>query len=127
MKELLEKSFDFSVRITELIKYLEQEEKNFPLRERLLECAAGAGVCLRQSGGGPSPQRMQRALDYLSEADYLLELLSKTEYLTERQGARILEDCRTLKGMIMTWADRQNDAPSPERKSNTSICEEEWL
>lgn len=108
MEELLEKSFDFSIRVTELIKYLEQEKKIFPLRDRLLECATGAGVCIRQSADGQSPQTIQRALDYLSEAGYLLELLSKTEYLTERQGARILEDCRALKVLALAWSGKQS-------------------
>lgn len=117
MKELLEKSFDFSIRITELIKYLEREKKYFPLRERLLECAAGAGVCIRQSAGGPSPQRIQMALDYLSELGYLLELLERTEYLTERQGARILEDCRSLGAMASAWYGEQGFVcPAPEGK-----------
>ena len=116
MRELLEKSFDFSVRITELIKYLEREQKTFPLRERLLECAAGAGVCIRQSAEGPSLQATQRALDYLLEAGYLLELLSKTEYLTERQGVRIQEDCRSLTVMVLAWSAAQGFSPASKRE-----------
>jgi len=102
VERLLDKSFDFSVRITELIKYLERENKSFPLSGRLLECAAGIGVCMKQaaSAGSMSFETNQKTMSYASEAEYLLELMEKTEYMTEKQSRPILGDCRGLMSAI---------------------------
>lgn len=102
MERLLVKSFDFSIRITEMIKYLEEKEKLFPLCERLLTCATGIGIGLRQaaSAGRLSQEINQRTLAYAQEAEYLLELMSKTEYLSEQQSKHILNDCRDIMSAI---------------------------
>lgn len=102
MDQIFEKSFDFSIRIIELTKYLDEEKKPFALRERLLKCGAGIGVYLRLAESIPnrSAESGRQALSYAVESEYLLETMAKTGYLTEKQSQPIISDCRALKTLI---------------------------
>jgi len=95
----LERGFDFSVRLVELEKYLKNEGKDFPLSQRLLACGVGVGVHLRLAAMSAAKERAAKtalALAAAVECGYLLELLSKTGYLTERQSIPLREDCERL-------------------------------
>lgn len=94
MKDLIDRSFDFSVRIIELANYLEEEHKQFPLIGRMLECGTGVGVCLRGS------ESFRQAYRLSLETEYLLELLERTGFLNDIQIKPILKDCRSLKDEI---------------------------
>lgn len=102
MDTVNDKSFDFSIRIIELIKYLEEEKKPFPLCDRLLTCATGIGVFLRLVGapGKSSVTNSKLALSWAVEMEYLLEIMVKTGYLTEIQSVPLLSDCRSLKTLL---------------------------
>ncbi len=102
MKQVLENSFDFSIRAIELIRYLNEEKKPFPLCERFLTCAAGIGISLRivHMTGGKSLGESSQALSYAVEAEYLLEIMVKTGYLQEKQSQPIIDDCRALKEAV---------------------------
>lgn len=102
MKQILEKSFDFSIRAVELIKYLERENRSFPLSERFLTCATGLGIIHRlvEITGKKSVPDIKQAYSYAVEAEYLIELMAKTGYLQGKQSQPILEDCRALKALI---------------------------
>lgn len=102
MNQILEKSFDFSIRAVELIKYLDKEKKPFPLYERFLVCATGIGITLRllqTVGKKPVKDRLQ-AFFYVNEVEYLIEIMVKTGYLTQKQSQPIMDDCRSLKALI---------------------------
>ncbi len=102
MNQILEKSFDFSIRAMELIKYLDKEKKSFPLYKRFLACATGIGITQRilQTAGKKSVKDGLQAYSYVVEAEYLLEIMAKTGYLTEKQSQPIMDDCRSLKALI---------------------------
>ncbi|MGE5614975.1 MAG: four helix bundle protein [Bacillota bacterium] len=110
MKQDYDKSFDFSVRIIELVKYLDEEKKPFPLSERLIACAAGIGIFLRLAGltGRRSAENIVQALNCAVEAEFLLETMGKTGYLTEKQSLPIINDCRTLKTDVMELLHKAN-------------------
>lgn len=110
MDQLLDKSFDFSIRIMELAKYLDEERKPYPLSSRLLTCAAGIGISLRLAGltGRRSAESLEQALSCAVESEYLLEIMVKTDCLQERQSIPILSDCRVLKELIAEQLSRKN-------------------
>jgi hypothetical protein len=99
MNELLVKSFDFGIRIVELAGYLEEENKRFPLIDRLLQCAEELCVQLRvlQHLRKKTQQQCLLAYKLATHAEYLLELMVITGFLSELQSAPILADCRFLK------------------------------
>lgn len=105
-----DKSFDFSIRIIELAKYLDEEGKPFPLSERLLTCATGIGICLRMAEltGKRSTDNVMQALDYVVETEFLLETMGKTGYLTEKQSLPLINDCRSLKTLVTELYHKAN-------------------
>jgi four helix bundle protein len=102
MKDLLAKSFDFSVRIVELANYLKEENKQFPLMDCLLECGTGIGICLRISDEFTKnlQENYGQAYRLSLETEYMLELLVKIGFVNEIQIKPILTDCRFLKDEI---------------------------
>lgn len=103
MKEILEKSFDLSIRAIELVNYLDTENRPFPLSGRFLECATGIGLAMRLvpiSRKRSASDRASQALAYLTEVEYLLELMVKTGYLNEKQSQPMKNDCRGLGSLI---------------------------
>ncbi len=111
MEQLLERSFDFSIRIVELVKYLNEEKRPFLLEQRLLSCGTGVGVCLRLAQTDGRSHVIQ-AMSWAAEAEYLLEVMEKTGSLTYKQSVPILGDCRALKSLIAS-------ALRPERVKTT--------
>ena len=55
---------------------------------------------------------MQIALKEASETEYWIELLMETQYITEKAGASLLEDCQELIKMIMTIVKTAKDNQS---------------
>jgi four helix bundle protein len=102
MKELLLKTFDFGIRVTELSNYLDEEKKRFPLMNRLLECGTGICVCMRISETQQKSRSEHYAVAYklVVETEYLLELMAKTGFLTEPQSKPILADCESIRDEI---------------------------
>lgn len=101
--ELLQNSFFLAVRLVELVRYLKDEGKDFPLSERLLICGNGVGVNLRIAKMSVAKERAVKtgqALAYALECEYLLKLMAKTGYMTEYQSMPLREDCTSLISMI---------------------------
>lgn len=102
MSALLDKAFDFCIRSIELVNYLEEEKRPFPLANRLLECAEETCVCLRMSFYVPrsASEYGTQALKLTLEAECLLELMVKTGIMSDMQSAPILTECRFLKNEL---------------------------
>lgn len=106
MKEnLLENSFDFSIRLMELNKYLMDEGKAFPLSERLLAC--GSGICVNLSmadiRGEKDGRDVYNALADAVESGHLLKLMAKTGYLTEQQSIPLRNECDRIIELIVNY------------------------
>jgi len=102
--ELIESSFDFSIRLIELIKYLDNEGREFPLSQRLLNCGNGVGVNLRMaeiSGTKSRPSATENSLACAVECGYLLKLMAKTGYLSELQSMPLRDTCNQLINLII--------------------------
>lgn len=84
-----ESAYDFSVRIAELVRYLKEEGQEFPLSNKLLDCGVGAGLAAREND-------RKTAANYIRQADYIIEMATKSGYLTETQTAPIRNECKTL-------------------------------
>jgi four helix bundle protein len=106
MKEniILEKTMDFSVRIVNLYKYLCDEEKEFVLSKQVLRSGTSIGANAHEASNGQSTKdflaKMYIALKEATETEYWLNLLIKTNYLSNTQGKDILNDCVELKKIL---------------------------
>ena len=101
---ILEKSMDFSIRIVNLYKYLCSEKNEYTLSRQLLRCGTSIGANAHEAHNGQSNKdflsKMYIALKEATEAEYWLNLLIYTEYLTKEHGDSILTDCIELKKIL---------------------------
>ena len=101
---LLSKSMDFAVRIVNLNKYLSQEKKEDTLSKQLLRSGTSIGANIREAVYAQSRRdftsKMSIALKEASETEYWLELLNRTEYLTNGQYDSIKSDCSEVAKLL---------------------------
>lgn len=95
--EIREKSFDFSIRIAELVQFFRTDQRGFPLCERLLGCGVETGLACRVSAGGKQQgKKAKQAAALVMEADYIIEMAQVAGYLTQEQCVYIRADCKNL-------------------------------
>lgn len=90
----------FAVRIVNLYKYLIQKRSENVMSKQLLRSGTSIGANVRESVYAQSRadfnSKMYIALKEASETAYWLELLERTDYLTETQSKSMLDDCNEL-------------------------------
>ena len=101
-----EKSFHFSIRIVNLYRYLCDEKREFILSKQLLRSGTSIGANVREALHGQSKRdflsKIGIALKEANEAQYWIELLSATEYLTIEQKDSIWADCDELIRLLVS-------------------------
>ena len=109
MKEynaILEKSMEFAVRIVNLSKYLQKEHKEHTLSKQVLRSGTSIGANVREAVYGQSRNdfvsKMSISLKEVSETEYWLELLMRTEYMTNEQYESIKADCSEIAKLLTT-------------------------
>ena len=90
--ELMKQAQDYAIRVAELVKFLREDSKGFPLADELLTCGVEAGMSLRE----PGTEGFKKAAQALRKADYLLEMAVSAGYLTEQQSVHIRDEGRAL-------------------------------
>lgn len=99
-----EKSLDFAVRIVHLARYIADRRQDGVLSRQLLKSGTSIGANVREAIGAQSRRdfvaRMHIALKEAYETEYWLELLYRTEYLTDAEYRSIFDDCRELTNIL---------------------------
>ena len=102
---IVEKSFDFAVRIVNLHKYLHREHKEFVLAKQLLRSGTSIGANVSEAQRGQSKAdftaKMSIALKEASETGYWLELLHRTNYIDEQSYKMLSAKCTSLRVMLI--------------------------
>lgn len=102
---IVDKSMKFAVRIVNLYKYLKDEKSEFVLSKQVLRSGTSIGANVKEATRAQSKAdfnaKMHIAMKEAVETEYWLELLEKTEYLTEAQARSILADCVELIKILM--------------------------
>ena len=97
---IVDRSFDFAVRIVKVYKYLSGEQKEFVLSKQLLRSGTSIGANVSEAQRAQSmpdfAAKMNIALKEANETDYWLRLLYKTSYITPSQFDSINEDMTEL-------------------------------
>lgn len=100
-----EKSKDFAVRIVHLYQYLKETKKEFVMSKQLLRSGTSIGANLSEQEFAISDadylSKTSIALKEGAETIYWLELLFKTEYLTEKEYNAINNDCKEIVSMLV--------------------------
>ena len=106
MKEniILNKSFDFSVRIINLYRYLMNNSKEYVLSKQILRSGTSIGANVNEAIEAQSKKdfisKMGIALKETSETIYWLRLLHATKYITKKQFDSICADAYEIKRII---------------------------
>ena len=87
MVTLEQRAYDFSVRVTECVRYLKSDRKSFPLCDKLLDCGIAAGLAVRTG-------KHKAAAEMVTQVDYILEMAARSGYLTEVQTREIRADAK---------------------------------
>lgn len=101
---IVEKSFDFAVRVVNAYKFLCGEKKEFVLSKQLLRSGTSIGANIRESQNAESTADFIHKLGIAQkEADetlYWLELLFRTEYLSAEQFRSLENDLTQILKLI---------------------------
>lgn len=98
------KSFQFSVRIVKLCKYLRGTKKEYTLSKQLLRSGTSIGANIAEAQQAQSRpdfiSKLNIALKEAVETNYWLRLLHATDYLTQAEFSSIFSDCRELEKLL---------------------------
>ncbi|MBQ4433909.1 MAG: four helix bundle protein [Bacteroidales bacterium] len=107
MKEdniLAEKSLDFAVRTVNCYKFLSQEKKEFVMSKQLYKSGTSIGANIHEGLQAQSKpdfiSKMGIALKEASETSYWLNLLVRTEYISQKMFESLLTDCDELSRLL---------------------------
>ena len=97
---ILDKSFEFSVRIVNLKKYLNKEKQERIMANQLLRSGTSIGANVTEADQAQSRadfiSKMGIANKEAHETRYWLRLLHRTDYLNDEEFSSIVADCQEL-------------------------------
>lgn len=103
---MLEKSKDFSVEIIKLCKRIRETEKEYVLTNQLLRSATSIGANIHESKYAQSTadfvSKMKIALKECFETEYWLELLNRSEYISNTNYKVLQNTCGTIRRMLIS-------------------------
>ncbi|MBQ2374479.1 MAG: four helix bundle protein [Alistipes sp.] len=101
---VLDKSFNFAVRIVKLYKYLRYTIDERVLSTQILKSGTSIGANIREALRSSSRKdfvaKMNISLKEAYETEYWLELLHKTEYISDKEYNSIFPECRELTSIL---------------------------
>ena len=113
---IVDKSFDFAVRIVNLCKYLQNDKKEYILSKQLIRCGTSIGANVNEAQAAQSTNDFISKLSISSkearESKYWLELLTETDYLPKDHSKVIelknqnLELIKLLTSIIKTTQEK---------------------
>lgn len=84
---ILDKSFEFAIRVVKLYKHLCDEKKEYVLSKQLLRSGTSIGANINEAQAGQSKKdfiaKMAIASKEARESKYWIDLLIKTDYLNK--------------------------------------------
>jgi four helix bundle protein len=102
---LQKKSFDFSVRMIKLARFLSKRRPDWILAKQILRSGTSIGANIRESQFAQSKadfvSKLSIALKEASETQYWLELMSATDLLTDEQFSSLKTDLDSLVGTLV--------------------------
>ena len=97
---VIDKSFNFAVRIVKLYQYLNKNHKEYTLAKQVLKSGTSIGANVEEAHGGISnsdfSNKISIAYKEARETLYWLRLLFATDYITKKMFDSLLNDCDEL-------------------------------
>ena len=102
---LLDKSLTFAARIVRLNKYLVKEKKEHIISKQIIRSATSIGANANEAIYGVSKAdfivKLQISLKETAETEYWLRLLILSDYITEKEGKSLLDDCLEINRILI--------------------------
>ena len=102
---MLEKAKDFAVNIVNLCKFIKETKRESVLTNQLLRSGTSIGANIHEANyahGKPDfIAKLQIALKECYETEYWLELLYRTGYIPDDQYKPLLNDCGSVRRMLI--------------------------
>lgn len=100
------KTLDFAVRIVKFYKYLCDEKKEFVMSKQILRSGTSIGANVSESINAQTDPdyltKMNIALKEADETQYWLELLYRSEYITEIEYKSLHDDIREIVAILVS-------------------------
>ena len=100
------KSFEFALRIIKLYKYLIAEHREFILSKQLLRSGTSIGALIREAEYAQSKadflNKLSIALKEANETEYWLQLLNKSNFLSNKMFTSIHKDIQELLKLLIS-------------------------
>lgn len=118
---VVEKSYDFSVRIAKLYRFLCEKKKENVLSRQILRSGTSIGANVEEAIGGVSRKDFLNKLSIANkearETNYWLRILRDIEYLNQNMFDSLIKDCDEVTRIIFSIirTSRNNDEKSSRR------------
>ena len=103
---MLEKSKDFAVEIIKLCKRIKETNRESVMTNQLIRSATSIGANIHESkyahGSADFISKMQIALKECYESEYWLELLNRTDYISDDEYKVVLNNCGQIRRMLIS-------------------------
>ena len=103
---LLNKSLKFAARIVKLHKYLIKEKKETIISKQIVRSGTSIGANANEAVYGVSKAdfiaKLQISLKETAETEYWLRLLILSDYITDKEGNSLLDDCLEIKRILIS-------------------------
>lgn len=110
---VVNKSFDFAVRIVKLYKHLIHETKDYDIAKQLLRSGTSIGANIAESQKAQSKAdflaKLYIALKEANETEYWIRLLYKTDYISETQYKSMNHDVAELISLLTSICKTTNN------------------
>jgi four helix bundle protein len=103
---LLQKSFDFAVRVVSLSKYLNDEKHEYVLSKKILDSGTNIGLLIEEGKQGENRsdfiQKFSIANKEAFKTNFLLRILNETKQISASQAQSMLNDCEELQKLLIS-------------------------
>ena len=100
-----QKTIDFAIRIVNFYKYLCRDKKEFVLSKQILRSGTSIGANVRESKNAQTDpdylSKMNIALKEADETQYWLEVLFRSEMISEQENNSLNEDLKEIIAILV--------------------------
>lgn len=101
---ILEKTYQFSIKIVLLCKRLTNEKREYTLSKQLLRCGTSIGANAEEAVGGISKKdfvaKLSISYKEARETHYWLRLLRDTNFIDDSKANSLIKDCDEILRII---------------------------
>ena len=112
---LRDKAKGFAKDIIFKVNAIKNKHREYVLTDQLLRSGTSIGANIHEAqyaqGMADFISKLEIALKECYESEYWLELLYETDYLTEEEYKKLLNDCGTIRRMLISSCTTAKKAP----------------